>query len=176
VAPPFIAPVDCEPLRALVPDHEPEAEHTVAFFVDQVMVEVLPAATVLGSALSVMIGASAATVTVADCVAEPPLPVHVSSYSVVLSKLPVDHVPLVATTPLQPPEATQWVAFWAFQFREVEVPAATVAEEAVIVTVGAGEITTTSADCDVEPPGPVQVSVKLVVSLSGLVVAVPLVG
>ena len=32
------APVDCEPLVALVPDHAPEAAHEVAWIVDQVRV------------------------------------------------------------------------------------------------------------------------------------------
>jgi hypothetical protein len=47
--------------------------------VDQVSVDAPPASTLLGPALSVTTGANAETVTVADWVAEPPLPVQVSS-------------------------------------------------------------------------------------------------
>jgi hypothetical protein len=60
------APVDCEPLRDLVPDQEPDAEHAVAFCVVQVSVEAAPELTVLGAAFSVTIGANPETVTVAD--------------------------------------------------------------------------------------------------------------
>jgi hypothetical protein len=52
------APVDCEPVTGLLPDHAPEAVHEVAFVDDQVKVELSPLATVLGLA---------AMVTVADC-------------------------------------------------------------------------------------------------------------
>lgn len=51
-------PVDCEPLIALLPDQAPEAMHDAAFVADQVKVELLPRATVLGLALilSVAVG------------------------------------------------------------------------------------------------------------------------
>jgi hypothetical protein len=101
---------------------------------------------VLGEALSVTIGGRALTVTVADWVAEPPSPVQVSSNSVVLPRAPVDQVPLVATEPLQPPDALHAVAFAEDQVRVDMPPLATVVGEADNVTVGAGEITTTSAD------------------------------
>ncbi len=65
----------------------------------------------LGTVLSVTTGGDAETVTVTDCVAEPPVPVHVNAYSVLLPRAPVDQVPLAATPPLQPPEAVQAVAF-----------------------------------------------------------------
>lgn len=51
----------------------------MALLLDQVSVEAPPELTVLGVALSVTNGANAATVTVADWVAEPPVPVHVST-------------------------------------------------------------------------------------------------
>jgi len=154
------APVDCEPPTDLLPDQAPDAEHAVTFLPDQVSVEAPPELTVLGMASSVSTGANPETVTVADCVAEEPsLPVQVSSYSVVLVTAPVDHVPLVATAPLQPPEAVHAVALSEFQLRVELPPLATVVGEAVSVTVGAGAVTTTSADCEAEPAGPVQVSV-----------------
>lgn len=153
------APEDCEPLSALVPGHVPEPEHVVAFCADQVSVVEAPEFTVLGLAVSVIEGAEAETVTMADCVAEPPVPVHVSSNSVVLGSAPVDQVPLVATAPFQPPDAVQEAAFADCQVRLDTPPLATVDGDAASVIVGAGRITTTSADCEADPPLPVQVRV-----------------
>ena len=155
----FIAPEDCEPLTALVPDHPPEPEHDVAFFAAQVSVVEAPEVTVLGAAVSVTEGAEAETVMVADWVAEPPVPVQVNSYSVVLDRAAVDQVPLVPTAPCQPPEAVQAVALVELQRRLDVLPAATVVGEADMMIVGTGEVTTTSADCEADPPLPVQVSV-----------------
>lgn len=83
---------------------------------------------------------------------------QVSSNSVVLASAPVDQVPLVATALLQPPDAVQDVAFADVQVNVDMPPLATVVGEAASVTVGAGETTTTSADCEAWPPGPVQVN------------------
>jgi hypothetical protein len=49
----------------------------VALVDDQLNVEALPLATVLGLAVSVTVGAGAVTDTVADCVSLPPAPVQV---------------------------------------------------------------------------------------------------
>ena len=54
----------------------------VALVEDHVSVEAAPLAMVLGLACSVTRGAAPVTVTVTLCVAEPPGPVQVSSYSV----------------------------------------------------------------------------------------------
>jgi hypothetical protein len=71
------APVVCEPpVAALAPDHAPEAVQDVALVADQVSVELLPLATVLGFAEKLTVGAGVVTETVADCVALPPLPVQ----------------------------------------------------------------------------------------------------
>ena len=70
--------MDCEPLTAFVPDQAPEAVQEVAFVADQVKVEPLPLATVLGLAAKVTAGAGAVTETVEDCEALPPVPVQVS--------------------------------------------------------------------------------------------------
>ena len=59
------------------PDHDPEAVQAVALVADQVSVELLPLATVLGLAKRLMFGAGCVTDTVADCAALPPLPVQV---------------------------------------------------------------------------------------------------
>jgi hypothetical protein len=74
------APVACEPLIALLPDQAPEAAQAVALVDDQVSVDPLPLATVLGLALKLTVAAgSALTVTVADCAALPPAPVQVNA-------------------------------------------------------------------------------------------------
>jgi hypothetical protein len=73
------APVDCEPLIALVPDQPPEAVHAVVLVEDQVRVDAEPLATVLGLAEKLTIGARAVTETIADWVALPLVPVQVSA-------------------------------------------------------------------------------------------------
>ncbi len=70
--------MDCEPLTALLPLHAPDAVQAVAFVADQVSIELVPLATELGAALRVTVGAVLETVTVAACVALPPVPVQVS--------------------------------------------------------------------------------------------------
>jgi hypothetical protein len=61
------APVDWEPLTALLPDHAPEAVHEVALLEVQDKVELAPRAMVLGAALRLTVGTFLAlTVTLAD--------------------------------------------------------------------------------------------------------------
>jgi hypothetical protein len=62
----LIAPVDCDPLIALLPDQAPDAVHEVALVADQLRVDAAPLATVLGEAVKLTFGDSALTVTVAD--------------------------------------------------------------------------------------------------------------
>ena len=70
------APVDCEPVTALVPAQPPLAVQDVALLADQVRVELLPFVTVVGLLLKLTVGAACFTDTVADCDALPPLPVQ----------------------------------------------------------------------------------------------------
>jgi hypothetical protein len=125
---------------------------------DQVNVEVAPLVTLVGPALIEMLGGVADTVTVADCDAVPPAPVHVSVNLVVAVSADVLVEPLVASLPLQPPEAAQEVALVADQVNIELLPLATVLGLAAKVTIGAGEVTETVADCVALPPVPVQVS------------------
>ncbi len=64
----------------MVPDHAPEPVQVVAFVADQLSVEMPPLLTALGPTLRVTDGApgEAATVTVVDWVAVPPVPLHVT--------------------------------------------------------------------------------------------------
>jgi hypothetical protein len=125
-----------------------------------VRVDVLPLATLEGLALKDTVGvAGAETVTVADCDAEPPAPVQVRVYFVVAVRAGVVCEPFVAFEPAQPPDAVQAVALVDDQLSEDAAPFLTVAGLAVRVTVGAGEVTDTVADCTALPPLPLQVRV-----------------
>jgi hypothetical protein len=67
------APVDWEPLIALLPDQPPEAVQAVALLETHVKVELPPLVMVLGLALMLTVAPGALlTVTVADCAALPP--------------------------------------------------------------------------------------------------------
>lgn len=147
------------PLSASLPLQAPEALQEVALLADQLSVVLPPLATMLGLALMVTDGAAAATVMVADWEAEPPAPVHDSTYFVLALSAPVDRDPLVATDPLQAPEAVQAVALVEDQIRVALSPLSTVLGLVVNVTVGVGEVTDTVADCTALPPAPLQVSV-----------------
>ena len=70
--------MDCDPVSALAPDHAPDALHEVELLDDQVRVDALPVATVLGLALKLTVTVGfALTVTVAVCAAVPPAPLQV---------------------------------------------------------------------------------------------------
>jgi hypothetical protein len=64
------------PLVGSLPVHPLDAVQDVVFVDDQVSVDVLPLATVEGFADIVTTGSAAVTVTVVDCEAFPPGPVH----------------------------------------------------------------------------------------------------
>ncbi len=118
----------------------------VAFVEDQVNVELPPLATVLGLALSATVGCGADTETVADCAADPPAPVQVNVYFVVAVRVEVACEPLIASPPLQPPEAAQELAFVEDQDNIEVLPLVTVLGLALKATVGAGWVTVTVAD------------------------------
>jgi hypothetical protein len=70
---------------------------------------------------------------------------------------PVDSVPLTALVPDQAPEAVQEVALVDDQLIVDPLPLITELGTALRLTVGAGALTDTVADCDALPPAPVQV-------------------
>ena len=72
------APVDCETLTGMLPDHAPDAEHDVALTAVQASAELVPLTTELGFAVRLTVGAGDVTDTVADCEALPPAPVQVN--------------------------------------------------------------------------------------------------
>ena len=79
--------------------------------------------------------------------AGPPAPVHVSVNTVVAVKVEVFADPLVASAPLQPPDAAQEVAFVDNQVSADALPLVTVLGFADSVMVGAGVVTETVAVC-----------------------------
>jgi hypothetical protein len=104
---------------------------------DQVNVELPPLATLVGLALKETLGRAAETVTAADCVAEPPTPVHVSENFVVAVRADVAVAPLVAWLPPQPPDAIQEVVLVDDQVNVEALPLLTVLGLADRVTAGA---------------------------------------
>jgi hypothetical protein len=147
----------CVPFTGSVPPQAPEAVHEVALVDDQVNVEVPPLAMLFGLAISDTLGGAAETVTVADCVAEPPTPVHVSVNLVVAVRADVDIEPLVPWLPPQPPDAAQEVALVDDQVNVDATPLLTVLGLAEMMTAGASLLTETVADWVALPPVPVQV-------------------
>lgn len=75
-------------------------------------------------------------------------------------------VPVVASVPLQPPDAVHEVALVEDQDSVELPPFATVLGLALKLTVGAGELTVTVEDCAALPPVPVQVSVYVAFAVS----------
>jgi len=162
------APVDSPVLleSALLPDHAPEARQEVALVDDQVSVEAPPLATDVGFATSDTEGADP-TVTVADALAVPPVPVQERVNVLVIVSTPVD-CPVLESglLPDHAPDATQEVALADDQVSVEDPPLATDAGFATSDTVGAGT-TVTVADAPAVPPAPVQERVNVLVTVSG---------
>jgi hypothetical protein len=74
-------------------------------------------------------------------------------------RAPVACEPLTALVPDQAPDAVQELALVEDQVKVALLPLATVLGLAAKVTVGAGAVTDTVADCAALPPLPVQLSV-----------------
>ena len=141
-----MAPVDCEPLVARALDQPPDAAQDVALVDVQVSVELPPLTMLVGLALIDTLGAGADTETVTDCAAEPPAPVQVSVKVVPAVRSEVAWEPLVASGPLQPPDAAQELALVEDQVNVDAPPLLTVFGLALSVTDGAGVVTVTVAD------------------------------
>jgi hypothetical protein len=171
------APVDWVPLKDLAPDQAPVAVQEVALVDDQVKVAALPLATVLGLALKLTVALGCElTVTVADCAALPPAPVHVNVYVALAVRVPVDCEPLTGLLPDHAPDAEQEVALVADQFNVALLPLVIALGPTLRITLGAGDFTVTVAVCAALPPGPVQVNVYIALAVSSLVDCEPLIG
>lgn len=169
------APVLALPLVALLPLHAPLAVQLVASVLDQVRVEELPLVTDVGFALKDTVGAGAAGVTVTDAerLMLPPLPVQVSVNVLLAVSAPVDWFPEVALLPDQAPDAVQESAPLDVQVKVEGLPLVTVVGLADRLKLGAGALTETVTDRVTLPPLPVQVSEKSVVTVKAPVDCVP---
>lgn len=168
--------MDCEPLVALMPDHAPEAVQDEELVADQLRVALPPLAIVLGLAVRVTVGAvTGLTVTLVDCVALPPAPVHESVKVASAVRAPVDCEPAVALAPDQLPEAVHEVALAADHVRVELLPLATVLGLALKLIVGAAALMDTVVVCVALPPAPLQLKVYVEVLVSAPVDCEPLV-
>ena len=139
--------MDCDPVRALVPVHAPDAVHEVALLEDQVRVDALPLPMVLGLALKLTVTVGfALTVTVAVWAAVPPVPVHVRVYAEVEVSAPVDWLPEIAFAPDQAPDAAHEVEFVADQVSVALPPLLIALGPTLSMTTGADALTETVAD------------------------------
>jgi hypothetical protein len=150
------------PLVARVPVQPPEAVQLVALVDVQVSVEVWPLCTLVGEAVSVTVGAADAlpTVTVVEADALPPAPVQLSVNWVVAVRAPVADVPLVPRAPVQPPEASQDVAFVDDHVSVVVWPFEIDAGLALRLTVGADGDCVGGVAVDSDPPPPPQAACR----------------
>jgi hypothetical protein len=117
--------------------------------------------------------------TVTEAMWLPPPPVQASVNVVAALSAPVVALPLVVSAPLQPPEAVQALAFVELQVSVAAAPLTTAAGLAVSAIVGGGGVTAVTVTVEIAglvPEAPAHVSVKLVVVLSGPVLALPFVG
>ena len=170
------APVDWLPLVDFVPLQPPDAAQLDALLELQLSVDAEPLATVDGLTDRVTDGGAGGTVTETETVwlTLPPVPEQVSVKLVAELSAVLDSVPLVARSPLQPPDAEQLVAPVELQVSDVGLPTTTTDGLAARARVGAGvDPTLTVALWLAVPPAPVQMSVKLVVVATGSVVWLP---
>ena len=158
----FNAPVDWLPLKPRLPDQSPLATQDVALAVVQFIVDDPPRTMADGAAVRVTVGGGVAgvTVTLTLRVVVPPEPVQASVNVVDCESADVVCEPEIALAPLQPPEAVHVDALVADHDKVDVPPRAICAGFADSETLGAGGValTTTVADRDATPPGPVQLS------------------
>jgi hypothetical protein len=122
------------------------------------------------------------TVTVTDLFVVPPVPVQAREKVASALSVAVCSVPVIAFEPLQAPDAVQLDALSAVQESVARDPLATFAGLAVNETVGAlaggggdgAELTVTDAVLEIDPPVPVQFSVKAASAVSAAVCSEPL--
>ncbi len=165
-----------------MPVQPPDAVQLEALLTVQLSVVPPPLATVVGDADSVMDGSEGVTggttVTLTDCVADPPAPVQVSAKAEFAVRGPVDALPDVDLLPLQLPEAVHAVALVDDHVSVEPLPEFTVDGAADRLTEGpcgteGGAITFAVTVWPAVPPDPLHVSVYDVVATSAPVDSVP---
>jgi hypothetical protein len=146
------------PLAASVPLQPPDALHESALVDVHVKVEAPPETTAVGVAVSATIG-SWFTVTGTVATARlPPGPVQVKEKIAFAVNAPVFFVPLLASVPLQSPDAAHEVAWAELQVSVDVLPAATTVGFAASCTVGSALTVIVMVAGGLVPPGPMQVS------------------
>lgn len=150
----------------------------VALSARQTNIVASPDATDKGLAVSIIAGGGfSATVIVTLLDTVPPSPAHSRVNIVVACSGAVHSEPLASRTPVHPPLPVQDAAFVDDHARVEMPPGASDSGLAVSVSVGiGGGFAVTMTLCEIVPPLPAQVSVKVVVDASGPVGSVPLVG
>lgn len=101
-----------------------------------VSIDDAPAATAAGEAVNVTVGGERMSTVTATGTLTPPGPVHVSEYSPVAVNGPVLWLPLVASVPLQLPDAVHVVACDESQVSIDPVPTGTAVGVAINCAVG----------------------------------------
>ena len=159
---PVSADEDSVPDGARLPVHPLDAVQAVVFVLLHESSVVPLGATLVGLAVKLAVGAGGgATATVTELLASPPGPEQLSTKLVPDVSVGVASAPEVARLPVQPPDALHEVAFVLTHVSRAVPPYARVAESALRSTIG-GAMTLTSAEAVASPPGPLQVSVKVV--------------
>jgi hypothetical protein len=163
------------PLLARAPLQPPEAVHAVALVELHVKLEVAPVATTVGAAANATVGTGTiVTVAVAGAVV-PPGPMQTIEYAVVAVNGPTLWWPLVvASAPLQPPEAVHDVAWVEVQVKVEVPPDATVVGLVARATVGRAFTVIVAVAAVLVPPGPAHVKEKVAVVVNAPVLRVPL--
>jgi len=154
------APVLCEPPAPSTPLQPPEAVHEAALVELQVSVALPPGAITKGYTDSATAGTTL-TAAVAGALV-PPAPAQVSVYDVAAVTGPVLCVPLLASKPLQPPEAVHEAALVELQLSVEALPEATAPGEAIRLAVGTGATgtgatVTAAVTIGLVPPAPLHV-------------------
>jgi len=126
------------PLGASEPLQPPEPVHPVAFVELHVSVLVPPVPTEIGAAVKLAVG-TILTETLAPWLI-PPAPLHTSEKLVASVSDPVLLLPLLASIPLQPPEALQEVASVEAQVSVVSSPLLTTVFATLSETLGDGTL------------------------------------
>jgi len=134
------APVLWLPPVASAPLQPPEAVQEVALVELHVSVDAPPLTMDVGFAVSATVGAGTTLTVAVATLLVPPVPVQANEYAVVAMRAPVLWLPLVASAPLQPPEAVHDVAADELQFSVEAVPLLTVVCAAPRDAVGCGRL------------------------------------
>jgi len=146
------------PFAARVPLQPPDAIHESALVDVHIKVAAPPEATAVGVAVSATIGRGFTVTGAVAAALLPPGPVQVREKIAFAVNTPVFSVPLLASVPLQSPDAAHEVAWAELQVSVDVPPAATTVGFAASCTVGSALTVIVVVAGRLVPPGPVQVS------------------